>query len=146
MHIGAKQVNCPAVVKWTYTAQMWRDNEVGSLPERAVGRQRFFGENVYRCSGDHLLLESFFQSGKVSDAAAAQVDKIGCGFHGGKFFSAEHVTGGSRKWDGYHHKITFLEHRVEGFDGVKPGKEITVRVARAGWNIPVIFQLFQVAF
>src|SRR5881409_266492 len=56
-HIADNQGHGHLLVLVKQAANMWRDENVGKIPQRVVRRQRFGGEDIEACAGDLAMAQ-----------------------------------------------------------------------------------------
>src|SRR5271163_4849501 len=76
-----------------YGTGVWREEEIGSTPERAFGGERLDGGYVEGGAGECAGFECADEGGFVEERAAAHVDEAGARFHAGDLWSVDEVVG-----------------------------------------------------
>ena len=92
---------------------MRREDNLGHLPQRMVGRQRLDLENVQAGTSDFTRLQGRRQIGQIDNDATTDIDQISRAFHPLQPCPIDEFERLRRMRRGHHDKIAFLQQIVE---------------------------------
>jgi phosphoglycerate dehydrogenase-like enzyme len=108
----------PSLQVGHFGRHVWRDQRVGCIPDRRVGRQGLNLEDVEAGARDGAVAQRCHQGGFVDHGPAGHVDQDGGALHQAKFARPDQVVRGVGQPDAEHHEVALPEQVVDALVAV----------------------------